>query len=400
MRRREFLQTTAAGMAGAMIGSKQLMAETGSNVLITDPAEGRILDRRHGRAVDGGLEITVHGEAPAGWPVSVNGVPAKREGAGFTAKIVLREKENRIVAVAGQGSEKNEAAARVLWDRYSFPRYRIVIDDNIFFARDIADKRYRSLFECPYLAMLQKFHQEYGTRFVLNMFYKTCYGAEFNLSQFPDRYKSEWEANADWLKLAFHADKEFPNRPYQKTTPERLGADVDRVAEQVIRFAGEATYTPPTVIHWTMVDPSAWQALADRGSKVLSGYFLKKGAGQWDINCCVDPARSALVDRYDALVDFKTGLIFSKTDIVINSYSPEKIVPTLAPLVKNPNRSEIVDFLTHEQYFWPFYRNHQPDTAERFDTALRWVTENGYRPIHFQEGLLGATEANFTPKES
>jgi hypothetical protein len=396
MRRREFLQTTAAGVAGALIGSDYLNAETGSNVLITDPVEGRILDHRHGRTVDGGLEITVRGKAPTGSPVTVNRIPAKQEGTDFTAKIVLREKQNRIVASCAKDGKKTETVARVLWDRYSFPRYRFAIDDNIFFARDIADKKYRSLFECPYLAMLKRFHQKYGTRFVLNMFYKTCYGADFNLSQFPDRYKSEWNANADWLKLAFHSNKEHPGYPYRETTYKRLADDVDQVAEQVIRFAGEATYTPPTVTHFAMVDPIAWQALADRGSKVLSGYFQKDKTGKYNINYCVDQARSALVDQYDALVDFKTGLIFSKVDIVINTVPPEKIVSTLEKSIENPNRTEIIDLLTHEQYFWPFYKVYQPDTAERFETAIRWVSENGYRPVHFQEGLLGATR----PKKS
>lgn len=48
-----------------------------------------------------------------------------------------------------------------------------------------------------------------------------------------------------------------------------------------------------------------------------------------------------------------------------------------------------MDLFTHEQYFWPFYHNHIPDHAERLDRAIRWVTERGYEPVFFHEGLLG-----------
>jgi len=48
-----------------------------------------------------------------------------------------------------------------------------------------------------------------------------------------------------------------------------------------------------------------------------------------------------------------------------------------------------MDLLTHEQYFWPFYRNYLPDHAARMDAAIRWVTENGYEPVFLHEGFLG-----------
>lgn len=51
---------------------------------------------------------------------------------------------------------------------------------------------------------------------------------------------------------------------------------------------------------------------------------------------------------------------------------------------------EIIDLFTHEQYFWPFYKSYVPDHAQRLDAAIRWVTEHGYKPVFFHEGLLGA----------
>ncbi|MBM3288066.1 MAG: hypothetical protein FJY88_12050 [Candidatus Eisenbacteria bacterium] len=61
-----------------------------------------------------------------------------------------------------------------------------------------------------------------------------------------------------------------------------------------------------------------------------------------------------------------------------------------ATLIADSNRAEIMDLFTHEQYFWPFYSNHLPDHGERLDTAIRWVTERGYKPVFYHEGFLGA----------
>ena len=75
-----------------------------------------------------------------------------------------------------------------------------------------------------------------------------------------------------------------------------------------------------------------------------------------------------------------------------NATSIENIVPTLDPLLRNPDRAEIMDFFTHEQYFWHFYTNYIPDHFQRLDTAILWATENGYKPVFYHEGFLGVPE--------
>jgi len=355
-------------------------------MMIEEPFHGAVLNRRHGKGVSGGLQIRVAGKAPAGRRVTVNGTPAARQGEKFTADVVLRENETEIVAIAQDDAHREEHRVRVVWDRYSRPRYRFSIDDNGFFLRDVAQKGYRSLFDCFYLEMLRKLHREYGARFVLNIYYTT--GDDFKLPQFPDRYKGQWEENADWLKLAFHAYANEPARPYQDAPPEKLIADFDQVAEQIVRFAGRRTYSPPTVIHWGMVRPSALKPLYERGVRALSGYFCR-WEGKWDVNYRLDDVRSEYLSRHDALKDFPSGIVFSKVDIVCNSTPLAQVVPTLAPLAEDPQQAEIMDLFTHEQYFWPFYANYIPDHAQRLDAAIRWVTEHGYQPVFFHEGFLG-----------
>ncbi|MBN2311628.1 MAG: hypothetical protein JXR94_21800 [Candidatus Hydrogenedentes bacterium] len=375
-------------------------------IRIEEPFHGAVLNHRHGRAVDGGLEIAVSGTAPVGEPVRVNGAYARRSGERFTATAVLDARETDIAAVAEGVSGQTEHRVRVVWDRYSKPRYRFGIDDNSFFLRDIAAQGYESLFDCFYLEGLRDLHRKYGAKFVLNTFYTTP-EQDFDLSQFPASYKAEWADNADWLKLAFHAYAEFPDRPYQNCTPEKLAKDFDAVAGEIVRFAGEAAYSPPTVIHWAMVHAAAWPVLTERGVTVLSGSahpnqgssYTTEGESfpvaesgtpfGYDINYGLDTVRSEYLTRHDALKDFASGIVFSKTDIVCNNVTEDRIVPRLEPLTTDPNTAEIMDLFTHEQYFWPFYHNYRPDHFQRLDRAIRFCTERGYEPVFFHEGFLG-----------
>ncbi|HIE51996.1 MAG TPA: hypothetical protein EYP85_09575 [Armatimonadetes bacterium] len=356
---------------------------------IEEPFQGAVLNHRQGEEVEGGLKVRVRGVASLRDRVTVNGQLAERAGTTFTAEVVLRERETEIIAVAEGSLGRQEHRVRVIWDQYSRPRYRFSIDDNSFFLRDIAQKQYASLFDCFYLNLLRQLHQKYGAKFVLNIYYTTEEG--FELPQFPDRYKGEWQDNAEWLKLSFHAYANKPDRPYQYAPAEKLAADLDLVAEQILRFAGEQTYSPPTVIHWGMVQPQALPVLVERGVRVLSGTFTRRNGG-WDVNYFLDDDRSEYLARHDALVDFDSGIVFSKIDLVCNLTPVEQIAPTLESLARDPNRAEIMDLFTHEQYFWPFYHHYLPDHPQRLDTAIRWVTELGYEPVFFHEGFLGGAE--------
>ena len=390
MTRRRFFQATAAGTAGIILRSPTT-AHGGASSLLTieEPFHGAVLNRRHGESVNGGLKIRVSGEAPSDEAVTVNGAPAQRAGTQFVSQVVLRERQTEIVATSKGSFGRHEHRLRVLWDRLSQPRYRFSIDDNSFFLRDIARSTYTSLFDCFYLRMLRDLHRKYDARFVLNIYYRTEDG--FELPQFPDRYKGEWRDNSNWLRLAFHAYSDLPDRPYQYASAEKLIADLDKVSKEIRRFAGDETHSPPTVIHWGMVQPSALKPLAKRGVRVLSGYF-RRNDGVWDINYLLDDSRSEYLSRHDALMDFDSGIIFSRVDIVCNNTPIDRIVPTLEPLAEDPNTAEIMDLFTHEQYFWPFYSNYIPDHAQRLETAIRWVTEKGYKPVFFHEGLLGGPE--------
>lgn len=357
---------------------------------IDDPFHGAVLNRRHGKQDESGLRIAVTGDAPGYGKVTVDGAPAKVVNGRFTGETTITEAEQTIVARYEGSYGVQEHAVRVVWDKNSRPRFRFSIDDNSFWLRDVWQNEYASLFDCFYLGILQKLNKDYGAKFTLNIYSKTDDNPAhpFELTQFPEKYKSEFADNANWLVLAFHAKSNLPDRPYQYASAEKLIADKHMVEEQIVRIAGEATLAQPTVIHWGMVLPEALPALYKDGVRALSGFAHPVSHG-YDVNYWLDTARSEWLYHNEALKDFESGIVFSRVDIVCNSTALEDIEPTLQPLCDNPRQAEIMDLFTHEQYFWPFYSAYRPDHAQRLDKAIRFVAERGYEPVFLHEGFLG-----------
>ncbi len=407
MKRRDFLTTLSSLTAGLALAKHDLFAgviagnelQTNSSgnpggIRIDSPCQGAVLHRRLKEPVVGcaedangkplALKVNVTGEAPANAAVKVNGVTAGREGTTFAAEIELRQKVNEIVVTAEEnGKSASESRIKVWWLKNSVPRYRFTVDDTIFFLRDIASKQYKSLFDDYFLGHMRNLHEKYGTKVALNLFYESENG--FTLSDFPDRYKSEWRDNADWLRLLFHAKREFPDAPYKNAPPEELIADFRQVEREIKRFAGEESYLPTTVVHFGEIRPDAYKPFAGVGVTALSGYFRSESS--YPVSYQIDEPRRAYLFDHDFLVDVDSGITFSKIDMVLNLTSLNRIVPTLEAALADPNTAEFIDLLTHEQYFWPFYKNYIPDHWDRLDRAFAFVTERGYRPVFINDPL-------------
>ncbi len=355
------------------------------------PFHGAVLNRCHGQQNTAGLTIEVTGTAPICSEVTVNGRLARRKGELFCADILLDRFSNAITASCSGVTGTSEQSIKVIWDKNSRRRYRVAIDDNSFFLRDLYQKRPADLFSNHYLAILKRLHAEFGAKYTLNLFFSTP-EKDFDLSLLPDTWKSQFADNSDWLKMTWHADNEFPDRPYQYATPEKVAADFDKVQTEVVRFAGESCFCPATIVHWGEILPSALPALYQRGVRALSGYF-NRDEQRYNVSNGLDEVRCHYLNSHDALMDFESGIVFSHIDIVVNCTPIEQIVPTLSKYVDDPDNSEVMDILTHEQYFWPFYFNYIPDHEQRMATALRFLHENGYEPIWLHEGLLGVEPA-------
>ena len=349
---------------------------------ITDPIDGAILNRNVGTPREGGLEIVVTGDAPAGARVVVNGTRASWVGAHFSCSLVLREQRTTITAACGGESH----SITVLWDQNSFKRYRFSTDDNCRFLAEIAKNRYDSIFDAPYMALWRDMHEEYGTRVQHNLFFEHD---GFDLTQMPDSYRDEWRANADWMRLTFHSGASQPRNPYIDATGEQIVQDYDLVTREIQRFAGPELLSPFTTIHWGEVTLEGCRALRERGVVGLVGYFIFRD-GRPAVSYYLGAEMAQYMNAHDYWYDTCEDLYFVKHDMVVNNVLPEDVVPGLEPLAADPNQTELFELMIHEPQFYPGWGGHRPDYRERVATAIRWATENGYKSVFYEEGFLGA----------
>ncbi len=298
------------------------------------------------------------------------------------------------------------------------------IDDTIWALRDIARQRPASIFDQPFMKVLKRAHDDHGLTVQLNLFYRTdfFYGSdEFTLSEMPDTYKAEWEANAHWLRLAFHAKQEFPDYPYVNATYEDVKKDYDQLVREIRRFAGEKSLSDAVIPHWLPISKAGCQALADSGIRLLSPSWGEKASFEGDdsvlpyghaarlrqnrqpetmlftrpgknksISASICAYNHISQEEYDriqwhnaSIPDEETGLRFRDLGggPCINLNSQEDIRQTLATL----NGSEFIGTGSHEQYFYPDYYAYQPDYGDKIYLLAQLLHEYGYRFVTADE---------------
>lgn len=353
------------------------------HVLITSPRDGDVLNRHDGVESATELVVPVRGTAPPGVPVTVNGVPVRRDGDLFSCAVSLAARRNSIVARAGEDSHE----IVVWWNKGSRKRYRFSVDDNILFLKDLglqADQ-FPSLFDHWYLGFWREMHQEYGAKIHINIYYQT---EGFDLTQMPDKWKDEWQENAWWLHLSFHALQDTPSRPYRNATYAQMAHDYDLVCGHIRRFAGNEVISNTTTVHWAECPKDALIALRDRGIERLIGLFWLTN-GVCTTGYYLSPEQCAYCHSRDAWYDRETGLMFVSCDAVVNSLELDEIEPHLNERESSPHTGEMIELLIHEQYFrqeWPYYC---PTIQDKVRASLKWVTDRGYEPVFWGDGFLG-----------
>src|SRR5450631_1404380 len=169
---------------------------------IISPIDGDMLHGRDGITIGEALQITVVVSADPVSEIWVGDVRARYLHGVFMADLPLKGYENTIGVRDDKTGERVEIV--VYRVKEFVGGYRLSIDDNIWFLRDIHNNagKYRSIFDNPYLGFLKKVNDRYGTKVHLNLFYQT---EGFDLSQLSDEFSAEWKAQAGWLRLSFHA---------------------------------------------------------------------------------------------------------------------------------------------------------------------------------------------------
>lgn len=371
-------------------------------IKIVEPIDGTILNRNDGKVTSEGLEITVKGIISKKYDkIWVNENEAEINGSTFICRVMLKNVENRVVAFARGPSDEPRCSdvITVLWDKNSIKRYRFSVDDCIISLKDLAlnAQKYHSIFDNEFLSFWKEVHDKYGTKIHFNIFYQTD---GFNLSEMPSKYKSEWLENRDWLRLTFHALQEKPDLPYRNATYIEMKHDYLLVSREIERFAGRELLSSFTTIHWGEAPVEACIALRNYGIKGLVGYFTwnYRGPSPYEeiitdkpcVSYYLDNEKVKYLSRHDYWKDMKTGIIFIRHDIVVNTLELSQITHHLNMVAEDPHQSEIMELMIHEQQFHRNRAEYQSDYKEKVIEAIKWVTDKGYKSVFYDEGFIGA----------
>lgn len=360
------------------------------------PIDGDHVNEGDGELRAGHLLLPVTVRAARGAEVTVNGIRATGEGEDFHAVIEIGEGMSTLCAQNLTNGTCD--TVRIFYRAGCYRRYRISSDDNVIFLADLnSHPEYTSIFDNPYLAVYRKAHERYGAKVHLNLFYSLAatpsekFSAErpaFDLSMMTDRYKAEFEANSDWLRLSFHARQDLPAHPYREADAATVLADYEAVRREVIRFAGERTFAGDvTTIHWGTVTREGVRALRDAGHRALMGYFELSAKGDPVVSYYAEQELVRHIGARDFFTDMGEGITFGRIDFVTNIGTLDEIVKKTRAVINDPHRGGFVSFMIHEQFFYGDYIVPLADFEARVLEPARMLYEAGYRGAHIRDVL-------------
>ena len=391
---------------------------------ITNIRQGAVLNHNHGVETPDGLTVLFEGISDYPGPVTLNGLPTRRDGRRFMGEVKLTEKINTVTAASVSAYGNFSQSIVVVWDKQSFKRFNCYLDDHSFFWTDLAKERPKRAFDHFYLKGLKEIHERTGLKATLNCFFHNDH-FDCDMTQVPDIWKSEFIDNSDWLKMSFHSLGEFPDRLYIEASEEEFRRDYELVHDHIVRFAGEETFIEPLVVHWGIISPACVKVLKEKGVKTYASAFrprlmggpsaLQRAAGARENTI----GQSQLADGARPVPCSDLGFGYEDHFTVMeennyielhrNLYNPHLDITffrgicccNLVPIDVIPGRlnkavaaagavgNEFFNIGSHEQYTFPYYHNYIPDHMERIGKAAETMVELGFKPVFFAKGFLG-----------
>ena len=290
------------------------------------PINGDVLfETADGELCDGFLYTKVFVKGESGRTLLINGVNAEETETGvYCARVGLDTYRNTIEAKCVETGEMVKMV--VFWFRGGYKTYRVGVDDVIWCFENIYNHQdeYESIFDDPFLALYRDLHNQYGCHVHMHVYYETV-DKKFNLSMFPDKYKSEFQANSNWLRFTFHSRCDFPDSPYKNASYEQVVSEGRMVERELVRFAGAEVMDNVTSQHWADSGIYGTRGFRALGFKVLDGYFWFDNEGNPRIAYYLNKEQTAHAHSRDFWVDTDEDIIFVKDDIVLNEYTPDEI---------------------------------------------------------------------------
>ena len=256
--------------------------------------------------------------------------------------------------------------------------FTFTMDDNVQFLQDLTANNSESIFDHPYTKMLKDFHEKYGIKVQLNLFYEN---PSFTLLDFPEKYKEEWKKNSSWLKLSFHSKKES-QLPYLNSDYQEVYEDCKQAHEEILRFAGEECLGKTTTLHFVRTTENGLRALKDCGVQGLLGAY---GTEEKPRNSYQNTEDEASVLRRGEIA-YSNGIAYAGIDIILDRFT----IPEILEQLNGLKNRKMVKILIHEQQFYAHHVKYQPEYKDKLKTAFEFLRNNEYESAFFED-LLSET---------
>ena len=275
-------------------------------------------------------------------------------------------------------SQKAQARANIgIADTNKYVHFSL---DDCTFWTDLIDNEnnYDSCFDNSVLEKLKEFHDAYGHCFTLNCF---IVSGEQSIADVPNKWASEFAANKDWLRFAFHGTT--TTETFSNTDSAVLKGYYDTFVTAILKMTG----TYDCIDRVTRLSSYSGNvstnipAIRDTDCGIVGLLTNDR-----DVNLSVgtsynlSAAKNEYLHTHDKMYDADSLLWFIRTEFRLESAS---ILPSVLNTAKYANFRPVVEIFWHETTGWA--SNYAFTTWLK--PAFDWLAENGYKNV-FTSDLL------------
>lgn len=249
--------------------------------------------------------------------------------------------------------------------------YHCALDDTIDVLEELTRKAtvVKSLFDVEVMDLLRTFHNRYGAKFSLYLFYEKL--GTFNLSQVTDRFRREWEDNRDWLRLSFHARTKKPGVVdyylYTQAGYEQAREDFTLIKDEILRFAGPASWEDYPRTHFWSGTKHAVRAWRDCGVKGL--FYSYPGYSAMYFS----EAQLKELWRKDFWYDPELQMLYIATNVKLPCLTIPDVEKDLAGLMDR----RIIEIFADDYNVL--------ELKDHMETAIAWAVRNNYRSAFYED---------------
>lgn len=212
----------------------------------------------------------------------------------------------------------------------------ISYDDVYLILEDLSNNqdRYESIFQNKMLFLLKILHDTTGASFTL---YVYEYAGKYSITDVPDKWKSEFEENSEWLKFGYHGI--CPEISYldENISIDDFKNSYQTVENSIIFFAGHKSLSNILRLSYFSGTDDIIDYLSKSGIKVLLT------ADDTRLNYNLNFEENNLINQDEILQ--KGDLTYVKTDIRYEN------TPDIEQALVNNSGEPIIVLFTHE---WAF----------------------------------------------